>query len=137
MPVSDWTSTQLDRMALDGSTSHLSIVDRPDNSLCLCTGSLGSSKSNDVPAMMRKYAVMGRISFIHLRNVRILADGSFVEKGHGFFSGNLNMYAIVKALVDNGFDEYVRPDHGLMIWSVTGKPGCGLYDQGMGAPYIN
>ena len=87
--------------------------------------------------MMRKYAVMGRISFIHLRNVRILADGSFVEKGHGFFSDNLNMYAIVKALVDNGFDEYVRPDHGLMIWSVTGKPGYGLYDQGMGAPYIN
>ena len=46
-------------------------------------------------------------------------------------------YAIVKALVDNSFDGYVRPDHGRMIWGETGKPGYGLYDQGMGAAYIN
>ena len=116
---------------------YLSIVDRPANSLCLCTGSLGSSRSNNVPALVRKYAAMGRISFIHLRNVHILADGSFEEHGHESLSGDLDMYAIVKALVDNDFDGYVRPDHGRMIWGETGKPGYGLYDQGMGAAYIN
>ena len=45
--------------------------------------------------------------------------------------------AIVKALVDNGFDGYVRPDHGRMIWGETGRAGYGLYDRALGACYIN
>ena len=40
---------------------YLSIVDSPANSLCLCTGSLGSSPKNDIPAMVRKYSAMKRI----------------------------------------------------------------------------
>ena len=44
---------------------------------------------------------------------------------------------IVKALVDEGFDGYVRPDHGRMIWGETGKPGYGLFDRALGATYIN
>jgi hypothetical protein len=34
----------------------LKIVDSPANSLCLCTGSLGCAKTNDIPKMVRKYA---------------------------------------------------------------------------------
>lgn len=49
----------------------------------------------------------------------------------------LDMYAIVKALHDNGFTGYVRPDHGRMIWGETGRPGYGLYDRALGATYIN
>ena len=44
---------------------------------------------------------------------------------------------IVKALVETGFDGYVRPDHGRMIWGETGKPGYGLFDRALGATYIN
>ena len=51
--------------------------------------------------------------------------------------GSLDMYAIVKALHDNGFDGYVRPDHGRMIWGETGKPGYRLYDRALGAAYLN
>ena len=47
------------------------------------------------------------------------------------------MAAIVKALVDNGFNGYVRPDHGRNIWDEGGKPGYGLYDRALGAAYIN
>ncbi|MCL2751911.1 MAG: mannonate dehydratase, partial [Firmicutes bacterium] len=36
----------------------------------------------------------------------------------------------------NGFDGYIRPDHGRMIWGETGKPGYGLYDRALGAMYI-
>ena len=46
------------------------------------------------------------------------------------------MYAIVKALHDDGFDGYVRPDHGRMIWGETGRPGYGLYDRALGAMYL-
>ena len=47
------------------------------------------------------------------------------------------MFGIVKALVDNGFDGYVRPDHGRMIWGETGRAGYGLYDRALGATYLN
>ena len=46
------------------------------------------------------------------------------------------MYGIVKALVDAGFDGYVRPDHGRNIWGEDGKPGYGLYDRALGACYL-
>ena len=115
----------------------LAIVDSPANSLCLCTGSLGCAESNDIPAMVRKYAQMDRIAFMHIRNVKIMEDGSFEERAHLSNCGSLDMYEVVKALTDNGFDGYVRPDHGRMIWGETGKPGYGLFDRALGAAYIN
>ena len=55
----------------------LKLYDSPSNTLCFCTGSLGCSPDNDIPAMVRKYSEMGRIGFMHLRNVKILPDTSF------------------------------------------------------------
>ncbi|MBO5783745.1 MAG: mannonate dehydratase [Clostridia bacterium] len=115
----------------------LKLVDSPANSLCLCTGSLGCSPKNDIPAMVAKYANMNRIGFMHLRNVKILEDTSFEESGHLTQKGSLDMNAIVKALVDANFTGYFRPDHGRMIWGETGKPGYGLYDRALGSAYIN
>ena len=74
---------------------------------------------------------------MHIRQVLVLPDGSFEEQGHLSKCGSLDMYEIVKALVETGFDGYVRPDHGRMIWGETGKPGYGLYDRALGATYIN
>ena len=102
---------------------YLSIVDSPANSLCLCTGSLGSSPKNDIPAMVRKYSAMKRIGFMHIRNVKILPDTSFEESGHLTQNGSLDMNAIVKALVETGFDGYFRPDHGRMIWDEVAMTG--------------
>ena len=121
----------------DNLDRYLSITDSPANSLCLCTGSLGCARFNNVPAMVRKYADAGRIGFMHIRNVKILQDGSFEERAHLSSCGSLDIYEIVKALVDCGFDGYVRPDHGRMIWGETGKPGYGLYDRALGAAYLN
>ena len=112
-------------------------VPNRSNGLCLCTGSLGCAASNDVVAMVRKYSGMGRIGFMHMRNVQILADGSFEERAHLSSCGSLDMYEITRALVETGFDGYVRPDHGRMIWGESGKPGYGLYDRALGAAYLN
>ena len=116
---------------------YLSIVDSPSNGLCLCTGSLGCSPENDIPALVRKYSAMGRIGFMHLRNVKILPDTSFEECGHLTQNGSLDMNAIIKALTDTGFTGWFRPDHGRMIWGETGKPGYGLYDRALGSAYLN
>ncbi len=115
----------------------LKLYDSPANCLCLCTGSLGCAKSNDIPAMIDKYASMGRIAFMHIRNVKIMEDGSFEERAHLSSCGSLDMYEIVKILVKHNYDGYVRPDHGRMIWGETGKPGYGLFDRALGATYIN
>ena len=115
----------------------LKVVDSPANCLCLCTGSLGCAAFNDIPKMVRIYSEMNIIAFMHIRQVKLMEDGSFEERGHFSGCGSLDMYEIVKALVETGFDGYVRPDHGRMIWGETGKPGYGLYDRALGAAYIN
>ena len=113
------------------------IVDSVSNGITLCTGSLGCAKDNDIPRMAAKFTKMGRVHFVHMRNILIMDDGSFEESGHISNKGSLDMYEITKALVDNGFDGYVRPDHGRMIWGEDGRPGYGLYDRALGAAYIN
>ncbi len=115
----------------------LSIVDSPANSLCLCTGSLGCAKSNDVVSMVKKYSAVGRIAFMHIRNVKLMEDGSFEERAHLSSCGSLDIGEIVRVLAKNGYDGYVRPDHGRMIWGESGKPGYGLYDRALGATYLN
>ena len=61
----------------------------------------------------------------------------FKEAGHLTAAGDLNIYEIVRQLVLNGFDGYVRPDHGRNIWGEDGKPGYGLFDRALGAAYLN
>ena len=114
----------------------LKIVDDPHNGLTLCTGSLGCSAQNDVVHMAAKYAAMGRIHFVHARNVAVLENG-FEERAHLSKCGSLDMFAILNALYKNGFNGYIRPDHGRMIWGETGRAGYGLYDRALGAAYLN
>ena len=112
----------------------LSIVDSEANGLTFCTGSLGANPENDLPRMIRTFAK--RIHFVHLRNILLTGERCFEETAHPSSCGSLDMYAIVKALWDSGFDGYVRPDHGRMIWGEEGRPGYGLYDRALGASYI-
>mgnify|MGYP001218687516 FL=1 len=115
----------------------LAIEDTPENGLTLCSGSLGASCQNDIAAMVREFAGRGRIHFAHLRNVKNDPSGDFYETGHRSADGSLDMAEIVRAYYEAGFDGYVRPDHGRMIWGETGKPGYGLYDRALGAVYLN
>lgn len=46
--------------------------DSPANTLCLCTGSLGSNPDNDIPAIIRHFGEMNRIGAMHVRNVKYL-----------------------------------------------------------------
>jgi len=111
------------------------IVDNPLNGVTLCTGSLGTNPANDIPDIIR--ALKGRIHFAHLRNLRHNSPGNFEEAAHLSSDGSLDMYAIVRALYDGGFDGVIRPDHGRAIWGEQAMPGYGLYDRALGATYIN
>ena len=119
---------------MDSYNKLFTAVPNPHNGITLCTGSLGAGRDNDMVAMARLLAP--RSYFAHLRQIRHEGELDFCESGHLTESGSLDMYGIVKALVESGFDGYVRPDHGRNIWGEDGKPGYGLYDRALGATYL-
>jgi mannonate dehydratase len=113
----------------------LKAVDDPHNGVTLCTGSLGSNPENDLVGIIA--ALKGRIHFAHVRNLRHEAPGKFEEAAHLSSDGSFDMFSIMKALYDSGFDGPIRPDHGRMIWGEKGMPGYGLYDRALGCAYLN
>ena len=110
------------------------IVPSKYNGITFCTGSLGANQDHDLTAMVREFG--DRFYFAHLRSIKV-SDRHFNETAHKSSEGSLDMYEIVKALQDVGFDGYVRPDHGRMIWGEVARPGYGLYDRALGAAYLN
>ncbi len=115
----------------------LKLVDDHYNGLTLCSGSLATRTDNDMVKLITKYGKMDRIHFAHLRNIKIVEEGSFEETAHYSECGSLDMVKMVKAYHDLGYTKYIRPDHGRMIWDEDAKPGYGLYDRALGAMYIN
>ncbi|GFH41935.1 mannonate dehydratase [Lactococcus hodotermopsidis] len=117
----------------------MNAVDSAFNGITLCTGSIAEDPANDVVAILAEFTKRGRIPFAHVRNIKFtdVAAKDFYEAPHLSSDGSLDMYAIMQALHDNGFDGYIRPDHGRMIWGETGRPGYGLYDRALGLTYLN
>jgi len=109
-------------------------VDDPHNGVTFCSGSYGTNLKNDLPDMIR--SLKGRIHFAHVRNLKFHSPDNFEEAAHLSEDGNFDMYEIVKALYDIGFEGPIRPDHGRMIWDEVAMPGYGLYDRALGAAYI-
>lgn len=120
---------------LDSIQKLLKAVDKPYNGITLCTGSLGSNQNNDICAIIR--AAKGRIPFAHIRNLKYNSPRDFEEAAHLSEDGSMDMYEIMKALYETGFDGAIRPDHGRMIWGEKAMPGYGLYDRALGATYLN
>lgn len=113
----------------------LSLVDSEYNGLTLCSGSLGSNPDNDIPELIRLFGK--HIHFAHVRNIKIHERGKFDESSHLSSDGSLDLFEIMKAYHDVGFDGYIRPDHGRMIWDESGRAGYGLYDRALGITYLN
>ncbi|MDB5158327.1 MAG: uxuA [Mucilaginibacter sp.] len=88
------------------------------NGITFCTGSLGARGDNDLPGIAERLGQ--HFHFLHLRNVKREADGSFYEDNH--LEGSTDMYAVMKNLVleqkkrqEAGRTDIaipMRPDHG-------------------------
>ncbi len=132
-----WSIFGLPRIIVDETNldRFLNLVPSVNNGLTLCSGSLGVNPKNNIPEMIRRYG--DRIHFMHARNIKITGERCFEEAAHKSECGSLDMYEIIKALYDVGFDGYIRPDHGRMIWGETGQAGYGLFDRALGATYLN
>lgn len=111
-------------------------VDSEANGITLCTGSIAEDPDNDVYSILAEFSRRKRIHFAHVRNIKIIQDKDFYESAHPTQYGSLDMLKVIKSLYDNGFDGYIRPDHGRFIWGETGRPGYGLYDRALGVTYL-
>ena len=113
----------------------MDMVPNKHNGVTFCMGSYGTNLNNDLIATI--HMLKGRIHFAHIRNLRF-NDGmrDFEESAHLSEDGTFDMYAVIKALYEDGFDGPIRPDHGRMIWGEKGMPGHGLYDRALGAAYL-
>lgn len=131
-----WSMFGLPRIITDKQNLQrfLDIVPEKNNGITFCTGSLGADVQNDLVDMAATFA--DRIHFLHLRNIRHTGQRQFEEVGHPTACGSVDMFGVAKALTEHGFDGYVRPDHGRMIWGERGRYGYGLYDRALGATYI-
>ena len=113
----------------------MQMVDNPHNGVTFCAGSYGTNRENDLPDMIR--SLKGRIHFAHVRNLKFNSPTDFEESAHLSSDGSFDLYEIMKALYDIGFEGPIRPDHGRMIWGEVAMPGYGLYDRALGASYLN
>lgn len=111
------------------------MVDNPHNGVTFCSGSYGTNLENNLPDMIR--SLKGRIHFAHVRNLKFNSPTDFEESAHLSSDGSFDMYEIMKALYEIGFDGPIRPDHGRMVWGEVAMPGYGLYDRALGAAYLN
>lgn len=96
-------------------------VDHQANGLTLCAGSFGARCDNNLVEMAKEFGA--KIHFVHLRNVKREADGSFFEAEH--LDGDNDMIGLVSALLaeqdkrkaQGRKDALIpmRPDHGHLM----------------------
>jgi mannonate dehydratase len=115
----------------------IQLYDSPNNGVTLCVGSFASDPTNDAVDILKEMLEKERVNFMHTRNVKLVGGKSFQEAAHLSEKGSIDMYEVMKALVEHNFTGPLRPDHGRMIWGEEGKPGYGLYDRALGATYFN
>lgn len=112
------------------------VVDSPNNGITLCTGSIAEDPRNNVYAILEEFCKREKIFFAHVRNIQFIDNKDFYESAHYSECGSLDMVKILNTMYSNGFNGYIRPDHGRMIWGEKGRPGYGLYDRAIGASYL-
>src|SRR5262249_28290946 len=86
-------------------------ADSENFALCFCVGTWaegGAAMGKDVFEMIRFFGGEGRIFKVHFRNVDAPLPRfreTFVDNGY------LDMYAVLRALRETGFDGVLLPDH--------------------------
>jgi len=85
----------------------LDLVPSPMNGITLCQGNF-TLMTNDLPGVIRRFGRLGKIFFVHFRDVRGTPD-CFEETWHD--DGMTDMLACMKAYRDISFAGVMRPDH--------------------------
>jgi mannonate dehydratase len=86
----------------------LDVNPSPANALELCLGTVAEMAEGDIYALVDKVSQMGRIGYIHFRNVR----GKVPHYREVFVDeGDTDMIRVLRILRGNGYDGVLIPDH--------------------------
>ena len=80
----------------------------PSNALEFCVGTLAEMTEGDVYEAVETYSRLGKLAYVHLRNVRGKAPHyreSFID------DGDVDVPRVVRTLQRTGFDGVIIPDH--------------------------
>ena len=113
----------------------LNMIPSVNNGVTFCIGSFGADPNNDLISMIN--TAKGRIHFAHLRNIKYTGERSFQESAHPTECGSLDMFGIVKALVDSGFDGLCPPRPRQNDMGRNGQVRLRPVRQGLSAPCIS
>lgn len=107
----------------------LSFYPHRSNALCFCTGSYGAEPTNDIVGMIREFK--DSIAWAHLRSVKTTGEKTFHEADHADPTANVDLLAVMRTLVEIGWDGVYRSDHGLDLLheSDTGTHGYPAIDR--------
>lgn len=107
------------------------LVPSPSNGICMCVGTLAPTGA-DLPEGIRRLGE--RIYFAHMRNTKGPAE-HFRETFHD--NGDLDMFEIVRAFKDVGYEGTVRPDHAPSLAGETNEtPGYEMLGRLHAAGYL-
>jgi mannonate dehydratase len=86
----------------------LDLMPSRNNALEVCVGTLAEMTEGDVYDAADRYSSLGKIAYVHLRNVRGKVPNyreTFIDEG------DVDMVRILAILKRNGFDGVIIPDH--------------------------
>jgi mannonate dehydratase len=86
----------------------LDVNPSPANALEFCVGTVAEMPGSDVYATVDRYSKLGRIAYVHFRNVRGKAPHYYETMVD---EGETDMVEVMRILYRNGFDGVMIPDH--------------------------
>jgi mannonate dehydratase len=111
----------------------LDLVPSPNNGITFCQGCF-AEMGVDVPAMIQHFTRQEKIFHVHFRNLKGTAE-KFTEQFHD--DGDVDMYAMMKALYDNEYHGTMRPDHApTMAGEENTAPGYAILGKIFAIGYI-
>jgi mannonate dehydratase len=86
----------------------MAFADSPNHGIAFCTGTFAEAGAVPMMRALRRFARAGRIHYVHLRSVA----GELPRFAEAFIDeGTVNPVAVLRELLDAGFDGFVIDDH--------------------------
>lgn len=86
----------------------MAFADSPNHGICFCTGTFAEVGAEAMMTALRRFARAGRIHYVHLRSI----TGELPRFAEAFIDeGAVDPVAVLRELLDAGFDGFVMDDH--------------------------